>query len=213
VNAPDLALAGAKTSEPEARLSLRRSGGKLTSIRTWQWVVTPEKAGPLSVPTIRIATFNPASGRIVDATSAPIMLRAAGIPAPPAPASAPVPAPPKRQERPFPTPSILVPVLIAAALLLLAIGYRLGRVRESERMLQTKPSETPQRPEASVERVLDALEVKARKQGEPALSEVQRLRTELARVAFSPQLSSRDEALGHLEEASRRLARRWRVRV
>ena len=213
VAAPDLPLAGARASEPETRLSLRRTGGKVTAARSWQWVVTPEKSGPLSIPAIRISTFNPGSGRIVDATSAPITIHASGMPASTPPSPAPAPAPtPRRFERSLPLPAVLVPAVVSAALLILAVGYRLGRGRS--RLVSPAPeSAFPERPEAGVERVLDALDTASRRRGSEAVAEVARLREELIRVAFSPQLSSRDEALGRLEEASRRLARRWRVRV
>ncbi len=210
VDPPDLAVAGARISEPESRLSLRRGGGRLTSTRTWQWVVTPEKAGTLTIPAIRISTFNPASGRVVESASAPIPLRAAGIPAPVEPTTLPTP-PPRRLERSFPAPSVLVPVLIPVALLLLAIGYRLGRGRDQSE--ETALAVRAENPEAEVARMLDALQARALGRGGAGAGEVARLRDELARVAFSPQISSRDEALAHLDKEARRLAKRWRVRV
>ena len=208
VPAPELALAGARISEPEARLSIRRGASKLMSTRIWQWVVTPEKPGDLTIPPLRITTFNPGPGRVAEVLSAPLTLHAAGIPTSP-PAPLPAPMPEKRVDRPFPAFSVIVPLAAVLAFLLVAIGYRLGRSRGGI----PAPARLEGPPEERVGRLLEALDARAHRRGGAAPGQVARLRDELARVAYSPQISSREEALEHLEAESRRLARRWRVRL
>jgi len=106
---------------------------------------------------------------------------------------------------------VFVPVVAAFALLLVAVGYRLGRSRSR--------SPAPEAPlfegslEQRVDAVLEALSAAAKRRGIAAENEVARLREEHSRVAFSPQLSSRDEELRRLEDEMLRLARRWRVHV
>jgi hypothetical protein len=208
VAAPGLSIAGARISEPESRLSIRRSSQRLSSARSWQWVVTPEKPGILTVPAMRISTFNPVTGAVADVASPPMDVRTAGPLAPATPAAAPLlPAPAARSA--FPSPAVLVPGIAAAALLLLAAGYRLGRARS--------PGPGPDRPEGTPEErigsMLGALAAKASRRGGTAPGEIARLRDELARIAYSPQLSSRDEALEGLEAETLRLAKRWKARI
>jgi hypothetical protein len=207
VAAPELAIAGARISEPETRLAIRRSAQRLLSTRTWQWVVTPEKPGAMTVPVLRISTFNPVTGRVADVASSPLDVRAAGPALPEAPAAEPRRTEPPRN--PFPAPALIVPVLAVAALLLVAAGYRLGR---SHSAAPAGPR-IEGSPEERMEAILASLSAKARRRGGNAPNEVALLREELARVAFSPQLSSRDEALERLETELLQLARRWRVRV
>ncbi len=207
VAAPGLSIAGAKISEPESRLSIRRSSQRLSSTRSWQWVVTPEKPGILTVPAFRISTFNPVTGSVAEVASPSMDVRAAGPLAPETPAAPILPSPPAHSA--FPAPAVLVPGLAAAALLLVAAGYRLGRARNS--------GPGPERPEGTPEEriasLLAALAAKASRRGGTAPGEIARLRDELARIAYSPQLSSREEALEELETETLQLARRWKVRI
>ena len=209
VPAPGLAIPGAAVSEPETRLTIRRSTQRLVSTRTWQWVVTPQRAETITVPALRVSTFDPAAGRPVEVASSPLDVRAAGPPAPPTPLPA-APSRPVPAAAPLPAPAaVLVPALAAAGLLLLAVGYRLGRARSA-------PPAEPRiegSPEERMEAILAALSARASRKGGAAPGEVARLRGELARVAFSPHLSSREEALASLETEMLRLARRWRVRI
>jgi BatD DUF11 like domain len=208
VLAPGLEISGARVSEPEARLSIRRNAQKLLSTRTWQWVVTPERPGALTIPVLRIATFNPGPGRVVEAASSPLSVRAAGLAAPP-PERAEAPRPAMRPARSFPAPALLAPVLAALAVLSVAVGYRLGRARR----VPPEATALEASPEKRIEKALDALAERSGRRGGAGESEVARLRGEFARVAFSPHLSSREEAFQRLEEEVRRLAKRWRIRV
>ncbi|MGH9442888.1 MAG: BatD family protein [Thermoanaerobaculia bacterium] len=209
VPAPALTIAGARISEPEARLSIRRTSQRLLSTRTWQWVVTPEKPGAVTVPALRVSTFNPVTGRVAEVVSQPWEVVAAALPAPPEPAAAAAPSSPAVSRTPFPTPAVVIPALAVAGLMLLAIGYRLGRFRSAPAAAERFEGT----PEARMETILSALSQRAGQRGGQAPGEVASLRDELARVAFSPQLSSREEALAKLETRIRRLARRWKVRI
>lgn len=213
---PPLAVAGARVSDPESHLSLKRATSRVSATRTWQWVISPEKTGTLAIPPLSIPFFNPALQRVSLAGAPGLTLRAlaATSPAPPPAAAAPRTGP-KREASPVSPMAKLPPLPLAAAAVLvslglLAAGYGIGsrRARTSATAHQTGgPS-----PETHLEQLVSELLEESKRRGSSAADEAQRLKDELRSILFAPELSSRSEAMKNLEDQALRLARRLGIR-
>lgn len=201
IPAPALAISEARVSEPEARLTTRRSAARLSSTKTWQWVVTPERPGEVVVPALSIPAFDPGTGRVVTVASAP--LRAFVEPA--VPAAAPVAPPPAVIVSPRYREGEWIAAAAGGALLLLLLGFWLGR--------RGKASDSPAASEAipeseRLDRLLDDLEVRAAGGSPEDRDRVTAWRRRLQEIRFAPVFSSRDEAARALEEEIRVAAAR-----
>ena len=200
---PALVVPGARVSEPESRLAIRRTTSRLTATRTWEWVVTPDHPGTLAIPPLSISTLDPGSGRAVVVRSG--ALRAAvDPPAPPAPAPAPIPAA-------IPARSGIPPAAAAgaggAAAALLLLGFWIGR-RRAARPATAEEGRASLPAGADIDRILDALEAAAARRGGDAAARVAEWRRRRDEIRFAPHFSNRDDAAAALEEEVRRAAAR-----
>jgi len=197
---PLLAVAGARVSEPESRLSIRRSTSRISSTRTWEWVVTPGREGALEVPAVSIPTVDPASARVVPVSSGALRLQ---VDPPPPAATAAVPAPAALPARPaFPPAAAAAAAIGAAAILLL--GFWIGRRRATAGFA---PAADVPDGEEDLDRVLAGLETEAQRRGREAAARVAEWRRRWDEVRFAPHFSSRDEASAALEKEIRQAAR------
>lgn len=201
VSPPPLEIPGARISEPESRLTVKRGAERFSSVRTWQWIVTPETPGALSIPAIRLPVFDPTAGRRIELASAPLRAAVdapAAVPAPPATvvSSAPAAAPP-----PASTGLPAVAGIVAAAAALLGLGFWAGRRR--------RPATAPPPPDAAlpaperVERLLEALAGSIRSRGPDFAARLAAWRRRLEEIRFAPVFSSREEAAEALEREVR----------
>jgi hypothetical protein len=134
---PELAVPGAKVFPPQVKSDLRTTDAGIAGSRTWEFVVVPETGGTVEVPALAFSYFDPSSGRIATAGTAPLALRveggqaAAGQPGPP-PAARAGGALPLRSDLDL-RPTGLVPsgrtVALAAGLALLLHAGLLGTSR------------------------------------------------------------------------------------
>ncbi len=204
VSAPPLEVRGARVSEPETRLSIRRSTSRISSARTWEWVVTPERPGALEISAVSIPTVDPASARVVPVSSGALRLQV-DVPPPAAPAAVPAPAAlPARAA--FPPAAVAAAAIAGAAILLL--GFWLGRGRSPDRALASAPAGPEGRED--LDRVLARLEAEGQRRGRDAAARVAEWRRRWDEVRFAPHFSSRDEASASLEKEIRQAARELR---
>jgi hypothetical protein len=125
---PELSVPGAKVYPPQVKSNLEVNPGGITGSRTWEFVVVPQTAGSLEIPSLSFSYFDPAARAIVRSSTKPLALEvaggAAGV-APQAPASGPgVGArggpPPLRTDLDLPSP--WVPVIPGAWVGFLALA-------------------------------------------------------------------------------------------
>jgi len=209
---PPVAIPGARVSEPESRLALKRGSERLSSVRTWQWVVTPLSPGTLTIEPLRLAVFDPAAGRRIELASAPLRVTVdpaavaaapAAIPAEPAvPAAAPAPA-----RRSLPATAGLA----ALAAALVAAGYWAGRRRRSPEP-PPAASDPALSPEDRLDGLLAALSAPAARRGGDAPARLAEWRRRREEIRFAPILSSRREATEALEHEVRQATSRWSQR-
>jgi hypothetical protein len=205
---PPVEVPGARISEPESRLVIKRGAERLSCVRTWQWVVMPLAPGELAIPPLRVATFDPASGRRVELASAP--LRATVEPAVtvaavlPPPAAAPAPA---RADGSAPPRWLAVAGIAALAAGLVAVGFWAGR----RRLPAAAPAEEGRAlsPEERLGRLLDSVSDAASRRSGDAPARVAEWRRRLEEIRFAPILSSRQEAADALEREIREASARW----
>jgi len=202
IPAPALAIPGARVSEPEARLTTRRAASRLSSTKTWQWVVTPDKPGEVVVPALSLPVFDPATSRLVTIASSPLraFVEPPVVPAAPTLPPPAVAVPPRRA-------AAGIAVAGAGALLLLLLGFWLGRRGMASRF----PADVEAIPESErLDRLLDDLEARAAGRGEEDRERVSAWRRRLQEIRFAPVFSSRDDAARALEEEIRDAAARWK---
>lgn len=204
---PALAIPGARVSEPETKLTIKRSASRLASVKTWQWIIVPDGAGRMTVPALSTPAFDPRSGRIAAVSSEPL----AAIVDAPAIVAAPPPTPrsgtPPPARPPLPAP-ILAAAAVAAGIALLAVGFWAGRRGRPE--FRPRAVDALLAPEDRIERTLATLDAAAR--GPEAAARVAEWRRRLESIRFAPVFSSREEAVEELEEEIRREAGNWRTR-
>ena len=198
---PPLEIPGARVSEPESRLAVKRGAERFSSVRTWQWIVTAETPGGLTIPAIRVPVFDPAAGRRVELASAP--LRAAIDP----PAAIPPPTRPVAIPAPAAAPPVSPPGLpaiaggVGAAAALLALGFWAGRRRRlAPAPVAVDPALPPQE---RVERLLEAFARSAGSRGPDFANRLAGWRRRLEEIRFAPLFSSREEAAEALEREIR----------
>jgi len=199
---PPLEIPGARVSEPESRLAIKRGAERFSSVRTWQWIVTPETPGALTIPAIRVPAFDPTSGRRVELASAPI--RAAvdpptAIPPTPRPIATrePAAAPPPAREPGLPA----VAGGAGAAAALLALGFWAGRRRRPAAAPVAVDPALP--PQERVERLLEAFARSTASRTPEFANRLAGWRRRLEEIRFAPVFSSREEAAEALEREIR----------
>jgi hypothetical protein len=63
-----------KVFEPKITDSVSTSGGKLRSVRTWEWVLVPLAPGDVRIPAVRFPYFDPAAAVYREARGEPMLL-------------------------------------------------------------------------------------------------------------------------------------------
>jgi len=152
--APELELPPGLTAyPPRPETSERVESGALVSKQTWTYVLVPDRAGELEVPSISLAYFDPRAGRYATAGSRalPLSVHAAPPAVPTAPAPAATPAATSADASPAGRPLLWIAGGLAVAALI-ALGFLAGR--------RTARADAPPR-----RRLLAALDAAAR---EPA---------------------------------------------
>jgi oxygen tolerance protein BatD len=76
--APEVIVPGAKVYPPQTKSDLKAQPTGITGSRTWEFVVVPETAGTLEVPSLAFSYFDPSAGRVVRSATAALPLRVEG---------------------------------------------------------------------------------------------------------------------------------------
>jgi len=203
---PDITVARVRVSPPETKLTLRRSG-RLSSSRTWQWLLTPARSGSIELPPLKFRYFDPEAGKVrAEETSSRTLEVRVSAPVPPA-----TPAPPSKSGPPpragslrAPSRPAVVAAAAGAAIVLVLVGFLAGRRRGA-------PDVAPAGAAEDAGRLLDRLEEIAAGRSAAAREQVLDLRRRYEAALFAPQLASRDGEVREIEERIRDLARRWRA--
>ncbi|MFH1177501.1 MAG: BatD family protein, partial [Acidobacteriota bacterium] len=77
---PELVVAGAKVYPPQVKSDLAVTPAGLRGARTWEFVVVPERSGPIEIPALPFASYDPGAGRVVHSATSPLTLQIAGAP-------------------------------------------------------------------------------------------------------------------------------------
>jgi hypothetical protein len=75
---PEVTVNGAKVYPPQVKSDFHTSATGITGSRTWEYVVVPQTAGTLEIPSLAFSYFDPSAARIVRSTTPAIPLRVAG---------------------------------------------------------------------------------------------------------------------------------------
>ncbi len=75
---PKVEIAGARVYPPTTKMGPSRVKGATGSSIDWEFVVIPESAGSLTVPSIRLNVFDPAERRVIAKATAPIRVDVEG---------------------------------------------------------------------------------------------------------------------------------------
>jgi hypothetical protein len=140
---PELDLAGAKVYPPQTKSDLKPTAQGVTGSRTWEFVIVPQTTGAVEVPALPFSYFDPATGKMVTARTAPVTLRVEGgtvatglaAAAPPALTGRTADGLPLRSSLDLPStggpviPGRALGLLLALALLAHAGLWGMGRVR------------------------------------------------------------------------------------
>jgi hypothetical protein len=76
--APEVTIAGARVYPPQAKSNLKAGPSGITGSRTWEYVIVPQTAGTLEVPSLAFTYFDPSKERVVESGTAPIPLTVEG---------------------------------------------------------------------------------------------------------------------------------------
>jgi len=75
---PELSVPGAKVFPPQVKSNLEVKPGGITGSRTWEFVVVPQTAGTLEVPSLAFSYFDPEARSIVKSATKPLTLEVRG---------------------------------------------------------------------------------------------------------------------------------------
>jgi BatD DUF11 like domain len=76
--APEVTVPGAKVYPPQIKSSLQTTPGGIVGSRTWEFVVVPQTAGTLEIPSLAFSYFDPSARNIVRTETTPLPLRVEG---------------------------------------------------------------------------------------------------------------------------------------
>lgn len=235
---PEVSVPGAKVYPPQVKSDLRAERSGISGAKTWEYVVVPQTAGSLELPSLAFSYYDPSAGRILRAESAPLALSvegAAGSSAPAVPvatrAASGALALRSELDRPRSLPSLGGPAVgLFAGLVLLLHGGIAGAARLGEWRRRRAGRTAPRR---SVQGALGELERVARggmsKEAaalliEKALHELfgpvedgggereraaRAILEELHFVRYAPQLGDYSETLRDLASRASEVVRRW----
>ena len=77
-HAPELSVPGASVYPPQVKSNLQTKPTGIEGSRTWEFVVVPQTAGTLEIPSLAFSYFDPSAGHIVRSATAPLPLRIEG---------------------------------------------------------------------------------------------------------------------------------------
>jgi hypothetical protein len=198
--APVFRIKGARASEPETRLTLRRSPDRVTWTRIWEWAVTPEASGRVAIPPLTIPVRD-AAGKATTLSADAGSIEVSAAPQPSSPAAR---LAPPRTPAAAPMPWLLPVCGAGAALLLLAAGFaaghRLGR-RAPEPLVDPELA-----PEDRAARLIERLRAVVRAQS--VLREIDDLARRLEEARYGPVLSARGSETADIARQAEALARR-----
>jgi oxygen tolerance protein BatD len=75
---PELSVPGAKVFPPQVKSNLEVKPGGITGSRTWEFVVVPQTAGTLEVPSLSFSYFDPDARSVVRSSTRPLELQVQG---------------------------------------------------------------------------------------------------------------------------------------
>jgi hypothetical protein len=236
---PEVGVPGAKVYPPQVKSDLRAERSGISGAKTWEYVVVPQTAGSLEVPSLAFSYYDPSAGRILRAESAPLALRVEGatgsaLPVPPAASRAPGGALALRSE--LDRPSRRLPALggpavgVFAGLVLLLHAGLAGAARLGERRRRRAGRTAPRRSvrgalgdlervarggmskEAAallIEKTLDELFGPVEDGGGERERAARSILEELRFVRYAPQLGDYSETLRELAARASEVVRRW----
>jgi BatD DUF11 like domain len=76
--APELSVTGAKMYPPQVKSDLRTTPEGITGSKTWEFIVVPETGGTIAIPALSFSFFDPTTGQLAKAVTAPLELHAVG---------------------------------------------------------------------------------------------------------------------------------------
>jgi hypothetical protein len=85
---PEVTVPGARVFPPQTKSDLKAGPSGISGSRTWEFVVVPQTAGTLEVPSLAFSFFDPTAGRVVKSETPALPLRVqaggatGGVPAP-----------------------------------------------------------------------------------------------------------------------------------
>jgi len=228
-------LPGVQVSPPQESTQQKLDGTRVVSTRTWVWTLVPERAGQWRIPPLRFVVFDPTSGTYDTlATSEQTLVAGPAAPPPPPPRAA------SRSAHETPSgwrqPALWAVGGAGAALLLLALGWLIARLRRGDagarrRLVAdvTAALGNGHQPRQAASAAEDAWRsflgdryalpagtppqqwprILASHGLQPALAgDLVRLVDDLHYLRYAPQLASTDALKRELLDRSRRLARR-----
>lgn len=77
-HAPDVKVPGAKVYPPQVKSDLKVEASGMKGSKAWEFVVVPETSGALEIPALSFSYFQPSSGTVKHAETAPLPLAVAG---------------------------------------------------------------------------------------------------------------------------------------
>jgi BatD DUF11 like domain len=209
---PPLRMGGARVYPPASRSSVRREATRVTNVREWSWIVVPQRAGPLAISPFELAYFDPSRARVATASAGPLALTIdpAAPPARPAAALRPAPVRPAQGRTTRLARALNGIGAAAAAIVLLAIGFALGR--RGHRPGRPGPAAgatRDQRTAALLDRIR-TLPARSRPRDWTAerAQDARSLEEEIQALRRAPELGTYDGALAVLEQRLEELERR-----
>jgi hypothetical protein len=211
--APPLSAPGMRISEPESKLSWKRNSARLTSQRQWQWILTAEEGGHLTIPSVEVTVFDPAAGAVRRVSAPPLTIAVSKPAPPPAPTPAAEPVRESRTGRAAVAPAGVAAAAVALSLLLLGVGFFLGKRKHSLHPGAAGTTELDS-PERHLEALLEKIAANSRlARRQEAREQLEEIRRRFDEIRFGPQLSSREEAARDLRQRALRLARSLSIRA
>lgn len=81
---PEVTVPGARVFPPQTKSDLKAGPSGISGSRTWEFVVVPQTAGTLEVPSLAFSFFDPTAGKVIKSETPALPLRveagAAGVP-------------------------------------------------------------------------------------------------------------------------------------
>ena len=79
---PQVRVSGAKVFPPQTKSDLKTEPSGITGSRTWEFVVVPQTAGMIEIPSLAFSYFDPSAERLARTETAPLPLQVEGASSP-----------------------------------------------------------------------------------------------------------------------------------